>query len=210
MRKHFSFATLLALLIAFCASVGASAQAGSTITAKPAAGEWKFSQHGTNRQLDFEAAPSAPGKRAMFSVRFIADPHSDKQSTGVVGVEIYFNDLAPYQGFDFNSFEGPDAPASAKKLVKFTINAKGKAPLEMRFTAAGWYPQGETFAFGMVEVSGKAGSPQKALIRALAAGAETLQVTIVDFRDARRSIELLLPVTGQGADFARLLEGMRR
>jgi len=204
------FRTSLFTTAMLCASFALYAQTKVDTPATPAAGEWTLSTQGTGRSFAFSAPPSSPGKPAPFSARFVGDPHSDKHSKGVVGVEIFIHDLARYKGFDFDAFEGPDAPAAAKKLVIFTISAKGKAAVKMRFAAAGWYPQSDSFAFGMVEVSGKPGTPQKALLRELAADAESVQVTIVDFRDAARTIELLVPVHSQGANFARLLEGMNR
>jgi hypothetical protein len=128
---------------------------------------------------------------------------------GAVGFDLTLGHVAALAPFHFDDFEGPDAPAVAKELLGVTITRKGQAPLSFKVGPSGSYPEEGSFTFEGSDITHKAVSTAKSIIRAIGDDAEELRFTITDYRDAKLKIELAIPLAGKQAEFKALLAGVK-
>jgi hypothetical protein len=103
---------------------------------------------------------TAAGERAAL-LHVACSPDRDG---GALSIELVATEANTKKDFDYNDFEGPDAPAGAKALSHLSwTTAAGKS--EMTHTASGWYaPEPtESFMFGINQLSHRREPPAKLL-----------------------------------------------
>jgi hypothetical protein len=159
--------------------------------------------------LRYSATATLLGKPTPVSLKFYCDTTRTLTETGAVGFDLVIDKIAALTPFDSEPFEGPDAPAAKRNLMKITVTRPGKPPLVINTAAAGWSPDGPNFAFGIAAESYKAASPSRTLLRALAEGADTLSISITDSKNPKVKLELSLPVGQKAADFKALLAELK-
>jgi len=174
-------------------------------------GKWEASRSGNSegRHLDYTAPVVLLGKPTTVKVSFYCDPVTTREASGALGLDIHVDAVAQLKPFHFDDFEGPDATAASKKLVQMTIARKGKPALTFTSTVSGWVPDSGKFAFGLADLSRRASSPARSILRALADDAQTLRIAITDPRNARLKLEFSVPVADQQAEFKALLAGLK-
>jgi hypothetical protein len=74
---------------------------------------------------------------------------------------------------------------------------------------SGWTPGPKNFAFGTSAESQRATSTEKTVLQALAADAESLQLTITDPRNPKLKLEFSVPITEKRGEFKALLAGLK-
>lgn len=128
-------------MLAAVLAAGAAQAAGWDVQVRPSglrvaegAGEVRVGERTTTARLGLECQP---GERGMLSWRLSVD------APGTLG-------------FDFDAFEGPDAPASAARLGELTLEG---GLLRPRFAVAmaGWYDEPDRFALAFSAPSAAAG-----------------------------------------------------
>jgi len=162
-----------------------------------------------SRTLQYSASASLLGKPSAVSLKFYCDTTSTKTQTGALGFDLVIAKVADLAPFGFEAFEGPDAPAAKRKLLRATVTRPGKPPLVLNIAPAGWSPDGPNFAFGVSAPSQQAGRNARTLLRALADGAETLSISITDAKNPKLKLELSIPVADKAADFKALIAGLK-
>jgi hypothetical protein len=172
-------------------------------------GKWEASRSGSGRALTYTGVATVLGKATPVTVKFFCDTTYTANEKGALGFDLTLGHVAALAPFHFDDFEGPDAPAVSKDLLVVTITRKGKAPLPFKVALSGSYPEEGSFTFEGSEVTHKAVSTPKSILRALGDDAEELRFTISDYRNARVKLELTIPVSGKQADFKALLAGVR-
>jgi len=172
-------------------------------------GKWEASRSGSGRFLTYSGVASVLGKATPVTVKFFCDTTYTANEKGALGFDLTLGHVAALAPFDFDDFEGPDAPAVAKELLVLTITRKGKAPLSFKQAPSGSYPEEGSFTFEGSDVTHKAVSTPKSILRALGDDADELRFTITDYRNAKMKIELTIPVAGKQADFKALLAGVK-
>lgn len=177
-------------------------------TAPPA--RWLVSklENGT-RHLSYTATAPLLGKPTTFMVTFFCYPYSTKNVKGMLGIDIYVDNVATLKPFQFDDFEGPDALANGKKLLRITVNSPGKPPYVVDSLLSGWIPDVSKFAFSVSEESQRAKSFQKTVLRALVDDADSLQVVITAPRNPKLKLEFNVPVANQRTEFKTLLTGLK-
>lgn len=171
---------------------------------------WSAAHQGSTRMLNWNGTVSLLDKQTRISLRFSADPTHTRELTGAVGFDLYLpDDVAALAPFNFDDFDGPDAPAAEHDLVLITIERKDQPDLLLRSAASGWTPDGSNFAFGVNTLSYEKDSVPRKLLAALAAGAVRVRINITDPQVATRKLEFVLDVAGQQASFAELLTDLR-
>jgi len=159
--------------------------------------------------LSYSATATLLGKPTPVSLKFFCDTTRSSTETGALGFDLTIDQIATLAPFDFEPFEGPDAPAARRNLMKITITRPGKPPLVVNTSAAGWSPDGPNFAFGISDESYRAGTTSRTLLRALADGADTFAISITDSKNPKVKLELSVPVGQKTADFKALLAGLK-
>jgi hypothetical protein len=198
-------AGLRAGLLTLCASVAMMAVAQTTPTPK-----WETSKLDNGaRHLSYYANAPQLGKPTPFMVNFFCYPLSTKTEKGMLGIEIYVDNVASLKPFKFDDFDGPDAATNGKKLLRIAVNRPGKPAYVVDSMLSGWTPGPKNFAFGIAEESRRAKSVEKTVLQALAEDAESLQLTVTDPRNPKLKLEFRVPIAEKRAEFKTLLTGLK-
>ena len=176
--------------------------------AQPKAPGWESSVENGTRYLRYAAAVTLLGKPAEIKAIFYCNPTRGKNENGALGVDLQIAKVSALTPFSFQDFEGPDAAVPGKPM-RVTIARAGQPDLVFDIAPNGSSPEGDDFMFGFAEVSHLAVSEPKAILKALAAGAETFRVVITDPRKPQLKLDITVPVTGKAAAFASLLAGVK-
>lgn len=171
---------------------------------------WETSRldNGT-RYLSYYANAPQLGKPTPFMVNFFCYPFSTKTEKGMLGIEIYVDNVAALKPFKFDDFDGPDAATNGRKLLRITVNRPGKPAYVVDSMLSGWTPGPKNFAFGVAEESQRARSVEKTVLQALAEDAESLQLTVTDPRNPKLKLEFSVPIAVKRGEFKALLTGLK-
>ena len=165
------------------------------------------SDNGT-RYLTYTASATLLGKLTPFSVSFFCDPAPSKNDIhGALGFDLQIRGVDRLKPFNFNDFEGPDARTG--RLMRVTVNRKGRPILALKLAPNGATPQEGDFAFGIADESRVVRSDSKSILRAIADNGESMQVTITDSRNPKLKLEFDIPVADKQAEFNALLLGLK-
>ena len=117
------------------------------------------------------------------------DPHG-----GAVSVELWVPEAFKLKDFDYDDFEGPDAPAGNRELSHVTVAGDGGST-EIKHAAAGWYSgeDPDTFVFGLSQLSRREGKVAT-LLRAMDATKTSLVWVQTGFDDAKRQLRATFPL----------------
>jgi hypothetical protein len=195
--------TTLALALSFCimsSRVGMrSAEAGHVAEpSKPAAhaldrDDWHSEK--TINGMAAEIAGQAQTPDGPAKVRLSFECTAGKGGTNsVVFVVLGATKL---KGFDFDNFEGPDAPASAKPLVTFTVHRTSGADVVVKTTASGSYTvTDEGFAFEVSTAANAREGKVAQLTDAVVRGAASISVRVQGFKDPQKTIQVTFSTNG--------------
>jgi len=138
---------------------------------------FKFNQAGTV-QIDGGAVRNA-------TLNLLCSPDADG---GALSIELVVPEANTRKDFDYDDFEGPDAPAGAKALSHLVWTGSGDS-VQITHAAAGWYaPEPpDSFMFGISQMSHQRKPPAK-LVAATASGAGKLVWTQTGFDKATRQL----------------------
>src|SRR5580704_2330441 len=101
------------------------------------------------------------------------------------------------KGFDFDNFEGPDAPASAKPLVTFTVHRTSGADVVVKTTASGSYTvTDQGFAFEVSTAANVREGKVAQLTDAIARGGASISVRVQGFKDPQKTIQVTFSTAG--------------
>lgn len=169
--------------------------------------KWTGSTKHTRHSLTYSTKAPLLGHTTAIDLAFVCDPTSDKNSSGTLGFDLSIKNPAELKPFPFADFEGPDAVATAD--LRLTITRPGKAPLSFKTPASGYYSDADVFVFSVAEVSKKAKSTPRSILKTLASEpADSITLTITDPRNPKHSLELSVPVTNKQADFQTIITGL--
>jgi hypothetical protein len=126
---------------------------------------------------------STAGTRAA-SLRFLCepDPHG-----GAISLELWVPEAATRKDFDYEDFEGPDAPAGDRALSHVTVTGGGV--MLATSVAAGWYSgeDPDTFVFGLSQPSHQTGTVAT-LLEAVDPRDTRLEWVQTGFADSKRQL----------------------
>jgi hypothetical protein len=201
-----------ALVFAGCTALTLSPMTASHAQVPaPAASKakWKSTHDTSLRTLTYEATVTLLGKQAPITVTFTCDVTNTKSAKGFLSVDVNFLKAPALRPFNFDNFEGPDATTNGKKPMTVTVASTGKAPLTRRVDVSGSTPDVDQFVISFGTDSNIKNSFERQVVRALADGAETIQITITDPRDARLKLDITIPVADKQAEFKALITDLR-
>ena len=141
--------------------------------------------------------------QAIFWLQCLANPNY------VVSIDFIVRDTSKITGFNFDDFEGPDAPAQRKKLVEFRA-VSPQSNLSFRASVAGGYGgAGEPDAFFFTPDATNRDKDIQ-LARMIAKGSTKVTVVVHDYRNNQKTIEATFPAIDASSDVAKMLNGCRK
>ncbi|MBE7421962.1 MAG: hypothetical protein HS110_05945 [Zoogloeaceae bacterium] len=156
---------------------------------QPALSEWQreVGPHGVRRAWIDREAPVL-GLPCVVRLQFSATGDGGTardRGRGMLALAFSIAPVAPLKGFDFDYFEGPDAPAKGKKLMSVTIHKDGQRTTHW-LAADGWRSAdvADGFVFGVADrlrgnpASGRLGKILAEMMR----DAQHVEVAVVDGR----------------------------
>jgi hypothetical protein len=156
--------------------------------------------------LAFNGQATLMGKTVPVALQFYRSTSQSKTVQGAIGFELHVSNVDKLAPFAFDDFEGPDASTIGKPLLRATINRTGQAALSFSASPSGSYVSQGVFSFEVSELTRKPTSTAKSVLQALAGDtAESLRIVITDPHDAKRTLDLTLPVADKHGDFKALL-----
>ena len=168
---------------------------------------WTRDHQERSRSLTFTASVSVMGKLTPVTVQFYCDPERTADSTGVIGYKLEVANPESLKPFDFDDFEGPDAPSHARKLLQATVVRNGKAVHSSRESSGSFVRN--VFVFEVSDVFDEPGSSAKKTLRALTQDADMFQITITDYRKPDLKLVVPIPIVGKRSDFEWLIAELK-
>lgn len=194
-------------------ALAAALALGALASHAQAADAWKFTEEKDGSgSLTLVKSAGLLGKPGAVHVSFSSGRDNPRENTfGALSITLTVDNPVAYPQFHFDDFEGPDSAIGKKKLMKFRILANGKAT-SVDVSPAGSYLalDGKTqFTFEASEFISKRQSPERKVFDALSAGADELEITVTDSRDARTALTVKVPVAGEKEHFKAMLKGVK-
>lgn len=126
---------------------------------------------------------------------------------GYIGFFYGVRDVDKIKGFNFSDFEGPDAPASTKNLVKAIARTTiGNITVKTSVSGGrtiGNDPDAFEFRFG-ARIHSK-GEVMR-LIKAIARGISTFSITVQDFKENKKILYTEFPTTNASTAVGQILK----
>lgn len=171
---------------------------------------WKFevNQYGLRETYSDESSVVL-GVPCSARLKFICTQDS-KGTTGNVSLEFTISPSSKIPGFDFEYFEGPDAPAAGKKLMKITLTQGGR---QTRFQVGpgGWFSAeiDDGFVFGSGTPTRTKTGDMRKVVGGILGGAESIEVAVADGNDPPEVIAVTFPVATGKPSFQALMRGIK-
>ncbi len=150
--------------------------------------KWQF----TASKYDLRTASIAgQGKSNGIEAKTMLSIECGPGRNGAVSINytVYNTDKAG--GFDFDSFEGPYAPASSKKLATIEI-AMPNETIEYETSVSGYYIENKSFVFS-ANAMNRGASGVRTIVEMLTKGAKSISITIHDINDTTNQIKTEFP-----------------
>ena len=164
--------------------------------------DWRFEVDGNDlRAARIAARGSANGSAVNTMLSVVCRPGPE----GTVSINYTVYDTDNAGGFNFDAFEGPDAPASLKKLMDIYVeSASGR--IDTKMAVSGSYIENKAFTFSMSAMNtGRSGA--RSIAEALANGAKAVRITVHDMHDQSIRIRTDFPALNARAVIEKTIKG---
>jgi len=176
--------------------------------------EWQYElyQHSESgmRQAFIEQKSIVLGSTCSTRLQFNATQDHGKDILGAVALEFTVSPMSSIKGFDFEYFEGPDAPVGSQKLMRVTVTKGGRSFIHM-LTLTGIFSSehlDDGFVFIATNLTrNKQGQVRKVLDEVLQ-GAESLEVAVIYGKNHAIVLSDTFPLTGSKPAIEALLKGI--
>jgi hypothetical protein len=164
--------------------------------------DWQVKTLANGSAAEVAVDAQTPDGPAKSTLSFQCSPGKGGTST----ITFIVLGAAKMKGFDFDEFEGPDAPAQRRALVTLTAH-RPAGDLVIRTACTGYFTvSDEGFAFEvtiMANVRGKVTRLSDALIH----GATGISIHIRGLKHPEKNIEATFPATGAAAALTQVMRG---
>lgn len=176
--------------------------------------QWQYElyQHSDSgmRQAFIEQKSIVLGSTCSTRLQFNATQDRGKDIDGVLALEFTVSPMSSIKGFDFDYFEGPDAPVGAQKLMKVTVTRGGRSFIHTMILSGSLGSEylDDGFVFEATNLTRyKQGQVRKVLDQVLQ-GAESLEVAIIDGNNRAIVLSASFPLAGSKPAIEALLKGI--
>lgn len=177
-----------------------------------AQGNWKYSVKQNNiREIYTEQKMAILGTPGISRLKFICTQDSkDKQATGYLSLEFTIFPASKVQGFDFSYFEGPDASAGTKKLMRITTIQREKRS-SFQIPLNGWWSAEveDGFTFGTDTPTKNKFDYMRKVVDAIIAGADSIEITVFNGQQKKKFIVAVFPVAADRMHFQTMMQGIK-
>jgi hypothetical protein len=171
---------------------------------------WKFTvnQYGL-RETYFDGNSVVLGVPCSTRLKFICT-QDNKGTTGYLSMEFTIAPSSKIPGFDFEYFEGPDAPAGGKKLMTITLTQGGRQT-KFQGGLGGWFSAevDDGFVFGSGTPTRTKTGYMRKVVEGILGGAESIEVAVSDGNDPSKVIVVTFPVATGKPSFQALMQGIK-
>ena len=139
---------------------------------------WQFSANEYDlrtAQITAEGSSNGRAIHTMLSVECSPGPG------GTIGINYFVYNVKSAGSFNFDAFEGPDAPASSKKLVDIDV-VTSHGTIKVKTAVSGSYAEYDVFRFGLYAMN-TGNSDVKRIAEALMKGANNIIITVHDMKN---------------------------
>jgi hypothetical protein len=155
------------------------------------------------------AVGKTPDGEAFTSLTLHCPTKKDKENP-VISFEYSVNNPDKIPSFNFDYFEGPNAPVLERKLVEIQANSP-RGNLYWNFVAAGWYGGfAEVIAFVFSPSTSNKPDKTAQFVRMIAEGSTEVTITVHDYQDNQKVIKTTFPAIDPSSNVARVLNGCRK
>lgn len=155
------------------------------------ADDWQVNKTISGMEAIVDGQAHTPDGPAKVRLSFTCTPGKGGTS-GVSFVVLGANKLT---GFDFDDFEGPDAPASGKPLVTFVAHKNGGDVVVQTACSGSYTVTDGGFSFDAYNAANARGKVTE-LSDALIAGATSISVRVQGLKNPQKTIEATFQATG--------------
>jgi hypothetical protein len=171
---------------------------------------WKFTVNQYSlRETSFDRNSVVLGVPCSTRLKFICTQDSNG-TTGDLSMEFTISPSSKIPGFDFEYFEGPDAPAGGKKLMTITLNQGGRRT-KFQVGLGGWFSAeiDDGFVFGSVTPTRAKTGYMRKVVEGILDGAESVEIAVSDGNDPSKVIVATFPVATGKPSFQALMRGIK-
>ncbi len=167
----------------------------------------------TERSVSYSTYVTLLATKSTAKISFYRNIERTETSIGTLGLRVEIANYASLGDFHFSDFEGPDAPALGRPLMKVSIQQAADQLLSFELAPVGFVSSDVRsdqllFSFLVAQPSTEP-STAKEILRALGKDARSLELTISDTHNASITMRLVVPVAERSEDFRKLGEDLR-
>ena len=162
------------------------------------------------RQAFIEQKSSVLGSTCSTRLQFNATRDRGKGITGVLALEFTVSPISSIKGFDFEYFDGPDAPVGAQKLMRVTVTKDGRSFVHSLIPVGylGTEYIDDAFVFAANTYTRNKQSEVRKVLEQVLQGAESLEVAIIDGNNHAIVLSATFPLAGSKPAIEALLKGI--
>jgi hypothetical protein len=153
--------------------------------------DWHASKTISGMEAVVDGQAQTPDGPAKVQLSFTCTPGRG----GTSGVSFVVLGATKLTGFDFDDFEGPDAPAAEKPLVTFTVHKAGGDVVVHTACSGSFTVSGGGFSFDTYNMTNTRGKVTE-LSDALIAGATSISVRVQGLKNPQKTIEATFQASG--------------
>lgn len=149
------------------------------------------------------------GSRCSARLEFTVTRDDGAGATGMLNLEFTVSPAGSIPDFDFQYFEGPDAPARGQTLMTITVT-QGSEHVVRTFGQNGYWSAevDDGFAFQTASMTRDRESDVRRLLDQLREGARSIEISVTDGRNPAIVLSASFPLSSSEAVFEALLEGI--
>jgi hypothetical protein len=173
---------------------------------------WTYSvnNHGL-KEMHIDQRATILGRSCITRLKFICTHDSkDGGASGALSMELTIAPATEIKEFNFDFFEGPDAPVGKQELMKIVL-IRGATRTEFRVPVGGWASaEGEDgFSFGTSSLTRDKTGHVRKILNGILSGAESIQVSVIDGIDPTKVISASFPTAPDLQSFRELMQGLK-
>jgi len=172
--------------------------------------QWKFSVNQYDlRETHFDKKSTILGIPCITRLKFQC-AQDGKGATGYLSMYFTISNSSKITGFDLGYFDGPGAEVGKKKLMRITLMKNGvKSEFHVGLSGTGSAEIDDGFVFETGTPTKNKNGYMRKIVDEILAGAESIEVAVVDGKDHSKVIVGSFPLTNGRQGFQGLLQGIK-
>ena len=173
--------------------------------------DWKYSDRNSFREIQAEQKTSILGVSGLTNLKFICSRDSmDRKAKGAISMELTVSPASKIKGFDFDYFEGPDAPAGRQRLLQVTVFKKdSQSSFQLPLTGSWSSGTEDGFTFSASSPAKDKKGDMRKIMDEILAGAEKIELRVFDGPKKTKFITSEFMLESSGEQFNALMKGIR-